>query len=140
MRRSTCITTLARRAVLLLPFLSGCSMGTNLDSPDWARVVLTAPSSLSLELLISQKFLVTEGSVQLMESTTGTVTVPFDKTYTLDAPARFFIRVTNTTQQTVTFHLKVLMEDRVWMDEDEEVAAGERVEFVYRYDQPTPNG
>ncbi|MDP2955415.1 MAG: hypothetical protein Q8N53_03260 [Longimicrobiales bacterium] len=136
MRAKTYVSALARGAWLLLPFLSGCSMGTNLDRPEWARVILTAPSALSVELLVSQKFLVTEGSVQLIESTTDTVTLPFDKTYTLGAPPRFYFWVRNTTQQSVSLHMKVLLEERTWADEDKVVAPGEKVEFIYRYDEP----
>jgi hypothetical protein len=134
------ISRLCRGALILLPFLSGCGLGTDVSAPEWAKVVLTASSPISLEVLTSQKFLVSEGSVQLMESSTETVSLPFQKTYTLGSPARIFIRVTNATQQTVSFRFKVLMEDRVWMDEDETLAPGEKAEFVYRYDEPTPNG
>ena len=140
MRNKKHLCTRALGALLLLPFLSGCSMATDLSNPEWARIVLSASSTFSLELLTSQKFLVTESAVSLMESSTDTVTVPFDKTYALEAPARFYVQVTNVTQQTVSFHLKVLLEDRTWVDEDRTVASGEKVEFVYRYDMPTPNG
>ncbi|NJD19900.1 MAG: hypothetical protein FIA95_11550 [Gemmatimonadetes bacterium] len=131
------ISNLCRGALILLPFLSGCMLGTDVSAPEWATVVLTASSPLSLEVLTSQKFLVTEGSVQLMDSSTETVSLPFQKTYTLASPARLFIRVTNATQQTVSFHFKVLMEDRTWMDDDKALPPGDKAEFVYRYDEPT---
>lgn len=136
MRSTRHISMLARGALLLLPFLGGCSLGTDVDRPEWARIIITASSPLRLELVISQKFLVTEGSVQLIEATTDTISVPFDERYTLVAPSRFFVRAANPTQQTVSFHLKILMEERVWVDDDEIVAPGEKVEFVYRYDEP----
>jgi len=140
MRSKGWVSTLARGGVLLLPFLSGCSMGTDLSNPEWVRVVLSSDSTFSLELLTSQKFLVTEASVQLMESTTDTISVPYDKTYTLGAPARIYIRLGNVGQQSVSFRCKIVMEEKTWMDEDKTLAPGEQVEFVYRYDMPTPNG
>jgi len=136
MRGTRHISMRARGALLLLPFLAGCSLGTDVSRPEWARVVLTASTSMRLELVTSQRFLVTEGSVQLLESTTDTVSVPFEKTYVLVAPSRFFIRAGNPTQQTVSFRFRVLMEDRVWVDEDETLAPGEKAEFIYRYDEP----
>ncbi len=137
MRGVMYIPTLARGAWLLLPFLSGCSMPSELGRPEWARVVLSAPAAVSLELLISQNFLVTEESVQLIDSTTDTVTVPFDERYSLGAPARFLVRARNVSQQTVSFRFKVFLEARSWMDEDKTLAPGEEAQFVYRYTEPT---
>lgn len=140
MRGNRRLSTLAGGALLLLPFLSGCSLSTDLSNPEWARIILSADSNFSLELLMSQKFLVTEASVQLMESTTDTISVPFDKTYMLGSPARLYVQLTNVGQGSVSFHVKVVMEEKTWMDEDRALAPGEKMEFVYRYDMPTPNG
>ena len=122
-------------AWLLFPILWGCGLGTDISKPEWARVLLTADVPLTLEVLTSQRFLVTEASVQLMDSTTETVTLPFDKTYTLGSPARIYVRVTNTSQDTVAFNFRVYMEDRSWLNDDDVVAPGDKVEFVYRYDE-----
>jgi hypothetical protein len=126
--------------VALLPVLGACSLGTDPSSPEWARVVVTATSTFRVERVVSQRFLVTEGSVQLMEATVDSVSVPFEKRYTLSTPARFFVRITNTSQQTVTLNMEVFLEERSWMDDEKTLPPGEKVEFVYRYDMPTPNG
>lgn len=139
MRGNRRVTMLAGGALLLLPLLSGCKFNTNLDNPAWAKLTLSASSTFPLELLLSQKFLVTETSVQLMESTTDTISVPFEKTYTLDSPARLYVQLTNVGQGSVSFRVRVVMEEKTWMNEDRTLGPGEKMEFVYRYDTPTPN-
>lgn len=140
MRRLAYTTMLARGALVFALAPAACSLGNDLQSPGWARVVLSAPSPMRLELLTTQRFLVTEGSVQVMDADTDTVSVPFEEHYTLGAPARFYVRIGNITEQSVSFRVRVYLEERIWMDEDKTVAPGDKVEFVYRYDMPTPNG
>ena len=137
MRRHTCRSVLGAFLLLTpLTVLPGCGLGTDVSKPEWAKVVLTASKPVNLQLLTSKNFLVTEASVQLVDSSTVQIVTPFEETYTLGSPARIFLRVTNNNQQTVTFNFQVFMEDRNWMNEDEIVAPGEKVEFVYRYDEP----
>ncbi len=135
MRSAKPLSTLALGA-LLAPLLAGCTSPSELGRPEWARVVLTSSAALSMELLVSQNFLVSEQSVQLIDFTVDTVSVPFDKTYDLGAPARFYVQAKNLSEQTIIVRFKVVLEPRTWMDENKTLAPGEKAEFVYRYNEP----
>jgi hypothetical protein len=89
-----------------------------------------------MELLVSQNFLVSEEAVQLIDFTVDTVSVPFDQTYGLGAPARFYVQAKNISEQTIIVRFKVVLEPRTWMDENKTLAPGEKAEFVYRYNEP----
>jgi hypothetical protein len=113
-----------------------CSSLTDPGRPKNARVVLTGSPSVTLELVTSQNFLVTEGTVQLVTTAVDTATVPVDRTFRLGVPARFYVRSTNLEDHTVTVTMKVFIGGRIWHNESKSLATGESVEFIYRYDEP----
>ena len=123
-------------AVLLLLGLVACSSVTDLRRPKTARVVLSGSPPATLELLTTQDFLVTEGSVQLFDTSTDTVSVPFDRTFSLGVPARFYGQITNVATQGASITMKIFIAERTWYNEQKSLAPGESAEFVYRYDEP----
>jgi len=113
-----------------------CSSLTDPGRPKNARVVLTGSPPVTLELVTSQDFLVTEGTVQLLTTAVDTASVPVDRTYRLGVPARFYVRSTNLEDHTVTVTMKVYIGGRIWHNESKSLAPDESVEFIYRYDEP----
>lgn len=113
----------------------GCDTSTDLRRPRHAHVHLSGVAS-RVEMTTAQRFLLTAGTLQLIEPAVDTVAPPFARTYPLGAPARFYVQTRNLHPSPAVVRLRVRIDERTWYDEERLLAPGEMLEFLYRYDEP----
>jgi len=117
--------------------LQGCGDLTSAGRPERARFTLDGPAAATMSLTTSEDFFVRQdGGLEFNSSQTSTVTLPYDDTVSLGAPARFYISAANAGDQAQTFSMKVWIGGKIWYNETKILAPGDDFEFVYRYNEP----
>lgn len=125
-------------ASALFLFIAGCSAFESVSGePERAYLTVDQSSSPTLELTTSLNFLVTQGNVLSFEDlSVDTVSVPFNQEYDIREHLRFYVLATNIEDQTISFRMRVRVDDRTWYNEEKSLEPGETAQFVYRYSAP----
>lgn len=128
----------ALSCIVIAGFLfQGCGDITDSGRPGKARFLLDGPESATMDLMTSQDFFIRQdGGIEFQSTDTMSVTVPFDETVPLGAPARFYISAANSGEQAQVFTMKVWIGGKSWYNETKILEPGDDFEFVYRYNEP----
>lgn len=128
------------RFAVLLPALAawGCVWWED-PSPDMVRVTMEGQAS-SLLVVTSTEFIATNNesgntSVQLFESDTTVVSLPFDRSWDISEEQRFFILGTPVDSSTVRVQVRIYLDGNKDFDRDVDAFVDDPVRYIYLFNQ-----
>ena len=147
--RRTLMVTLS---VCALPLLGACEWLTGVNEPDELDLTIESSDVDQVTLVTSTYFLmvpdpecpdVCESIVQLVESDTTVVSLPFERTYPFTSRQQYFVETWPPDGETATLSMLVTIDGKVWYDDFRELLPagneGERetLRFVYSFNELT---
>jgi hypothetical protein len=125
-------------ASVLLFVLAGCGIFESVRrDPKQAQLSIDQLDGPSVEVTTSVDFLVTQGNrISFEDMTVETITADINRTYDIRERLRFYVLAENVLEETVTFRMRVWIDDKSWYNEVKTLTEGETAQFIYRYSEP----
>jgi hypothetical protein len=125
-------------ASALVLLLTGCGIFESVKKePKQASLSIDQINGPSVEVTTSIDFLVTQGNrINFEEISVDTISAELNRDYDIRDNLRFYVLATNVLEQTVSFRMRVWIDDKSWYNEEKTLAEGETAQFIYRYSSP----
>src|SRR5687767_7169487 len=134
--------TMRRPAIFLLMMLllsAACSWFDN-PAPDEARIVIEGDPGSTIRLVVSTKFVAAvtglgQTRVEIFESDTVAVTLPYERVYTIENDQRFFVETSRLDADLANLRVQLFADGRREFDEVGALLTGAAYRFVSTYTQ-----
>lgn len=135
--------------------LAGCESLTLRREPETARIKIESTDVSQVTLITSQRFIQVEDEecgpqcpkeVQLLVADTADVSLPFERTYSLNSRLQFFAETFPVVREEAELSMLAHVDDREWFNSsrtlqpEDEDGLQETLRFVYQYSRASlPN-
>ena len=125
-------------ASVLLYTLTGCGIFESVTKePKQARLSIDQISGPSVEVSTSIDFIVVQGNrFAFEELVVDTIAAEISRNFDISDNLRFYTLATNIHAETISFRMRIWIDDKSWYNEVKTLTEGETAQFVYRYQAP----